>query len=258
MRKSLRLDLLIIIGVVAVSVPLVLYTHARPLTTAILFYFIPTIYLMWRKRKPLKETLAGSLLLGFGFAFPFDIIQTASGGWVTPTSQFVFPYELFGFLPLDEVVWFFISGLYVLTFYIHFFEPRKADRVGRRFAHVFLATLTAVVLLSALASIGRSSVAIPYSYLIAGAPMLIAIVYVLLKYPRLIPKFLKTTGFFFVLFFVYELVALHLGQWNFPGIYIGWVQVWDVRFPLEEFFYWMIVYTLFVLSLYEGVVDDGR
>ena len=249
---------MVVVGIIAASVPLVLYTHARPLTTAFLFFSLPTLYLFWRKRKPLRELLAGALLLGFGFAFPFDVIQTASGGWLTPPSQFVFPYELFGFLPLDEILWFFIQGVFVITFYIHFFEPRKADRVGKRFAHIFLGTMVAVTLISILASTGRSNVIIPYSYLVAGAPMLLVIAYVLWKHPQLIPKFSKTAAFFFVLFFVYELIALHLGQWQFPGMYIGWIELWVFRFPLEEFFYWMFVYTLFALSMYEGAIDDGK
>src|SRR3989344_4599634 len=137
-------------------------------------------------------------------------------------------------------------------------ERRKADRVGRRFIYFFLATLSAVVLISFFAAAGREYVAIPYAYLVAGSPMLLAGGYVMWRYPRLIPKFVKTAAFFFALFLVYELIALHLGQWEFRGEYIGWVQLWGARFPLEEFFYWMIVYTLFELSIYEGAIDDGR
>jgi hypothetical protein len=257
-RHKLHADLCVVAALIAASIPFIVYLHARPLTVALLFYVVPTLYLFLRKKKPVRELFAGAVLLGIGFAFPFDVIQTASGGWLTPTAQFVFPYALFGFVPLDEMIWFFIQALFILTFYVHFFEPRKADRVGRRFGYFFLATMVAVILIAALALAGRSYVELSYSYLIAGAPMLIPIAYVLWRYPRLMPKFLKTAAFCFVLFFVSELIALHLDQWEFPGQFIGWVQVWDVRFPLEEFFYWMLVYTLFVLSMYEGVVDDRR
>jgi len=257
-KASLKNDFWIVVLIIAVSVPFILLHHARPLTTAVIFYILPTLYLFWRKPKPVRELLAGALLLGVGFAFPFDVIQTASGGWLTPIDQLVFPYSFFGFLPLDEVLWFVIQTLFVLTFYVHFFEPRKADRVGRRFIYFFLATLSAVVLISFFAAAGREYVAIPYAYLVAGSPMLLAVGYVMWRYPRLIPKFVKTAAFFFALFLVYELIALHLGQWEFRGEYIGWVQLWGARFPLEEFFYWMIVYTLFELSIYEGAIDDGR
>ncbi len=258
MKTSLRTDFLVVVGIILLSIPFILLNHARPLTTAVFFYFVPTCYLFLRKQKPLRELFAGALLLGIGFAFPFDVIQTASGGWLTPVDQLVFPYQLFGFLPVDEVIWFVIQTLFVLTFYVHFFEPQKADRVGKRFAYFFLATMSAVILVSALATAGRDNVELPYPYLVAGSPMVLVVGYVLWRYPRLISKFVKTGAFFLVLFFVYELVALYLGQWEFHGQYIGWIQLGDVRFPLEEFLYWMFVYTLFDLSIYEGAIDDRR
>lgn len=71
-------------------------------------------------------------------------------------------------------------------------------------------------------------------------------------------KFIKTGVFFFMLYLIYELTAVNLGQWYFPGEYVGWVELAGARFPFEELFFWMMLSSSAVLALYEGFVDDKK
>jgi len=82
--------------------------------------------------------------------------------------------------------------------------------------------------------------------------------YVIFKKPKLLGKLLKAGLFNVFLFLSFELTALHLDQWRFPGEYIGTVQIFGLIFPLEEFVIWIILGTPIILSYYELFVDDGR
>ena len=61
-----------------------------------------------------------------------------------------------------------------------------------------------------------------------------------------------------LLYFVYELTALHLNQWHFPGQYVGLVRFGSVTLPIEEFVIWILMSSMIVLSYYELYVDDLR
>ena len=101
---------------------------------------------------------------------------------------------------------------------------------------------------------------IPYFYLTAGIVLgIIPISIVLFEYPRLIAKFFKTAAYFFYLNFAYEITALKLGIWDFPGDqFIGWVTFFGMRFPFEEFFFWIILGAIAMLSYYEFFDDDRK
>ena len=111
-----------------------------------LFFVIPTIYLFVRKKKPIKELIAGSLLIGVGFGFIFDIIASANNAWNELSHQLVFDYRIFGFLPADEPIWFILWTLFILAFYEHFYEKDRVDRLSKRFKYIFVPTIVALVL----------------------------------------------------------------------------------------------------------------
>lgn len=107
MSKKLRIDFHVLLGIIFLSVPVILYFQVRPMTSALFFFIIPTVYLFYRKKKPIKEVLLGSLLIGSGFGLIFNIIASANGAWDEIGSQLVFNYRIFGFMPADEPIWFF-------------------------------------------------------------------------------------------------------------------------------------------------------
>ena len=59
--------------------------------------------------------------------------------------------------------------------------------------------------------------------------------------------------------FIYDIAALKLGWWTFPGTeFIGWISIAGVSFPIEEFIFWIILFALGVLSYYEYFDDDEK
>jgi hypothetical protein len=57
---------------------------------------------------------------------------------------------------------------------------------------------------------------------------------------------------------VIELVGLHSGYWTFPGEYIGVVSLMGATFPIEEFFFYVILSSATIISYYELFVDDMK
>lgn len=127
MNKSLRLDFWVVSAIILGSVPAVLQFQMRSLTSAVLFFVIPTAYLLLRGRKPLKRIFAGAFLLGVGLGLVFNVIASANRAWDELPSQLVLPYRLFGFWPADEPIWFFLWVLFILVFYEHFYERERTD-----------------------------------------------------------------------------------------------------------------------------------
>jgi hypothetical protein len=78
-------------------------------------------------------------------------------------------------------------------------------------------------------------------------------------FPQVIGKYAKTTAYFFLIYFLFEITGLELSQWSFPGVnFVGWMEIGKYRFPIEEFFIWMILTTIAVLSYFEFFDDDRK
>ncbi len=90
--------------------------------------------------------------------------------------------------------------------------------------------------------------------------LIIPLLIVLFIYPKLSSKFFKTGVYFFLMAMIYELTALKLGWWHFPREtkFIGWVSILGLQFPFEEFFFWMILCAMAILSYYEFFADDRK
>ena len=116
--------------------------------------------------------------------------------------------------------------------------------------------VTAVVIL--IANLNKSLLLINYAYFFLIAPAIFPVIFFIRKHPPMLLKFIKTGAFFFMLFLVYELTAMKLGQWYFPGQYIGWVDIFGLKFLIEEFLLWMGLSPFAVLTIYEGCVDDEK
>ena len=70
---------------------------------------------------------------------------------------------------------------------------------------------------------------------------------------------MKVAAYFFYLTLVYELTALTLGWWSFPSSqFIGWVEIAGIRFPFEEFFFWLVLFSAWIVSAYEFSIDDEK
>lgn len=258
MTKSDFKDLFVVVAIVLFSVPIILKFQVKPLTSSVFFFIIPSIYLLVSKPRSLKRIFTASLLFGLLFGFTFDFLAIVNKAWSEPIGQLVFPYKFFGIVPLDHLIWFFFWVFLIVVFYERFVEREVNNSISHNFIYALLPSIFALVAILILYFTIPNFLMFDYAYFWLGFFTLLPLAYLARKQPRLINKFLKIAPFFIFLFLVFELTAIKLGQWYFPGQYIGSVTLFNLSFPFEEFFFWILMSSTVVLAYYELVVDDMR
>ena len=101
-----------------------------------------------------------------------------------------------------------------------------------------------------------------YAYLILGTSSFVPFIFPAVRNRvlilPLITRFAKVALFFFFVHLAHELTAVKLGQWYFPAQSIGYLELVGIRFPVEEFVFWIVLSTAILLADYEYFIDDGR
>ncbi|MDE2037811.1 MAG: hypothetical protein KGI69_01135 [Patescibacteria group bacterium] len=223
-----------------------------------LFFGLPIAYLTIRRPGIFRK----SLIFAFFFSLPLsifvDTLAVYDGAWYVPHS--IAPFRLFGAATL-EIYWF---GLLWVLLAVLFYEHLSGQSISRPFspAYRWLLALFAllVIIVPVLYLIDAALLAIPYFYLwmslVFVMPML---VWFLVRYPAFLPRFISAGAYFSFLLLLFELTALHQGLWTFPGKhFIGWIELFGYRFPLEEFVFWIIFATPSLLAYYEYFADDRK
>lgn len=236
----------------------VLEPHAAYIPT--LFYFVvPTVYLIFKYRPYRKAILAGTLLTGILIPLPFDLLIHLNESWFVPSDKLLIPFKLFGYYPVDEIIWFALLALYTLVFYEVFVDGGRKIKISNNFKTALYVWLSANVITLAAILVFTKHLLVPYSYFLIIAPLsLTPIIYVLWKKPHLVKKFILPTVFFFMVSLCFEIVGLTFGHWEFNDDYVGWISIFGRYFPFEELLFWMLLYPATIISYYELLVDNGK
>jgi len=190
-----------------------------------------------------------TLLWGVPIAFIWDYFAHTDQSWFTPT---IFGTRIFGQIPIEDLIWCFFYIYTVIIFYERFFHEKKHTLINPRMKYLAGPFLLLLVVFIAVLLNNDFVLRIPYTYLVFGLtiltfPGLLFLIY----YPKFIKPFTIITAYFFPFTLLYELTALHLGQWSFPGTnFIGWVQIFGYRFPFEELWVIMIIGAYGLLAYY--------
>lgn len=258
-KSSNAIDAVVVIVTTAVSTVLILAFHFRFLTSTLLYFGIPSLYLFVRRPKNIHR-ISAALALGFIFSLILDLLAEFNSAWSwAPRGQLLFNFKFLGIVPVDVLIWYILWLAFTVVFYEHFYEHDHFDKVSIRFkkALIGFSALLSLVILCLL--LYPSSLRMGHAYLILGlVGGLPPLVYLAARNLKLLGKLMKASLFPIFLFLVFELTALKLDQWRFPGQYFGTVQLFGLTFPIEEFFFWIIMGTSITLSYYELLVDDER
>lgn len=219
--------------------------------STLIFLGVPSLILSFKNKNLIKKCAFFSAAFGIPLTIIIDYLHTATRTWFIPKP--VFTFRLFGVNTIDMVLWgFFYAYLVVMYYeYVHNHDFKGTLNLNRKsliifwFASLFI-FLTLLVFKNKLMNIG-------YVYLSIGLMLgILPIATVLLKFPSLFVNFFKTGIYFFYFNFIYEITALKLGQWTFPGTkYIGFVNIFGIRFPFEELFFWITLGAVSILALYK-------
>lgn len=253
-----KLDIFLLILFPILSVILSLALKANFLTSILLFFGLPSIWLSIRTSAQVKKTFLFSLILSLPLGIFIDYIATLDKSWFVPTT--VFPFRLFGVVPVEDLIWGFFLIYSIVIFYEHFLDKGKHELVDKRMKYLAWPLIILMLVFFTLLFTKPELLIIRYAYFWLGAIFFILPTITFLSFfPRLLSKYVKTASYFFLLAVLFELTGLQLNQWTFPGQnFIGWVELFGHRFPFEEFFFWFVMGAVSVLAYYEFFDDDRK
>jgi len=255
MELNKKIDLLIISILLVIIVLVSLALSLKPLIVLLMYLLSASVYLSLRERKNFKKIFWAILIFGIIFGLGFDFVVTFNKGWIV--NELFFPFRLFGFYPIiDDILGFILMTLFIVVFYEHFIDDEKNKKVSKNIKWILIVSIAALSFIFAVYLINSSLLRIPYAYLMTGLMAICFPIVFGIGRQRFMIKFLKTAGFSFIVWFVLELVCLKNSGWIFPGEYVGLVNIWGLRFPLEELFFWMMWYSVTIVSYYEFFIDD--
>ncbi len=225
----------------------------------LLFFGLPAAHLTFRGLQFSKKALVFSAVTGIPLIIVVDYIAHITGQWIIPNT--VFSFRIFDVVTFEIIIWTVLNIYCVIMFYDVFLHHHVTHRLFHphmKYA-IILIVMIFVVFLGVLYSNPLLLGKIPYFYLVFGTLLwLIPIVLEIVFKKKFLSKFIKTAAYFFFLSFLYEITALKRGWWNFPGDqFIGHITVLDVSFPLEELIFWMMLFSMAVLTWYE-YFDEGN
>jgi len=250
-KRAELIDLLVVIFIVIISVPIIIYFRVNFLTSTFLFFVVPSVYLFIRKPKSIKHIIAASLLFGLIFGFFLDFMAEFNNAWSwPPIGGLVFSYKILGVTPIDVMIWFFFWIFAIIVFYEHFLERDRSDKIRPKIKNALYPSLGVIAGMIIIFLIEPEFLRFDYAYLVLGLLTLPPFFYFIYKNPELLTKFLKISLYFAFLLLVFELTALKLDQWRFPGEYIASINVFGQILPFEEIFFWILISTSVVLSYY--------
>lgn len=253
-----KLDIFLLILFPILSVVLSLVFRANFLTSILLFFGLPSLWLSIRTHTQIKKTFLFSLILSLPLGIFIDYIATIDKSWFVPTT--IFSFRLLGIIPVEDLVWGFFLIYSIVIFYEHFLDKGKHELVDKRMKYLAWPLIILMLVFFTLFFTKPELLVIPYAYFWIGIIFLILPTITFLSFfPRLLSKYVKTASYFFLLAVLFELTGLQLNQWTFPGQnFIGWVELFGHRFPFEEFFFWFIMGAVSILAYYEFFDDDRK
>lgn len=264
MIKRKLFDILIILILTCLAFIVSMKTSIRPLFSMMMFYIVPAAYIILRSGKINFKKVSLITFVIATFAGALDAMVTANKGWWIPEDQLVFHFRFLGLWNLDNTLWYAGMAFYLVIFYEYFFDSEKSHKLSK-LSKYFLLFPIAITLVFLLLYYFFPNILfnIRYAYLTVFAPLIFAPAIVLLFLARknafeLFGKFTLVAMFFFFVNILHEISALSLGQWIFPGEYIGTVHLAGVVIPIEEFVMYIIFSAYTGLAYYEIFVDDRK
>lgn len=259
--KTRRIQLLILLLWPLAAAALSLGLHVGALASVLLFLGVPAVVAsVGLPRRIISKLLLFTLVVAPATIIIVDYIAELNGTWQFFHSSII-PFRLLRFVTIEVIVWALLNIYAVVAFYERFFERHRTVRLFEpRLKHLsfFIVSLFLLFLGAYIKTSG--SIFIPYFYTAFGTVLILPpVVLVLARRPLLAGKFFFTGAYFFYLCLAYEVTALRLGQWAFPSDqFLGWVSLAGIRFPFEEFFFWLMLMAMAVLACYEYFDDDSR
>lgn len=254
--KKLDIFLLIVLPIIATSATLVL--RLNYFWAIILFFGSTAAWLSLRTPKMIARTALFAALFTSPFAIVVNYVAVQDGSWYVPTT--IFPFRIFGSLPIEDIILGFLLTYAVIICYEHFLDKGRHNLVDKKMKYFIWPFLLLLITFFALFVVNQELLKIKYSYFWMGTIFLVLpIISTISIFPRLLSKYLKVGAYFALLLAIFEYTGISLNQWIFPGKnFIAWIQYFGYKIPIEELVFWIFLTVIGILSYYEFFDDDGK
>lgn len=227
--------------------------------TLIVFWGLPSAYLSIAKPQLIRKTAIYSAFFALPFASVVDYLAHVNRAWHETTG--LLGARVLGVYPVDALLWAFLYSYFIISFYEYFLDRDSRNRplFPRRVKYIITVVMGIFVVFWIIHTVRHELLIIPYFYiLLVLVAFVLPLILIVSKFPKLIPKVVLQGLYFVVLSVIYELTALSLGQWSFPGEqYIGSVNLFGIIFPFEEAL-WILLAVPAYLCIYEFFADDQK
>lgn len=254
-RKKLDLILLLIYPIFGAAISY--WLHINAFGSVMVFFGFPSLYLTLRAPKYATRAMIFSVAASVPLIIVIDYIAHLTNQWIIPNS--ILP-RIFEYVTIEVIIWGVLNCYLVVIFYEYFLHHHFERKLWYpQIRYLYIVGLLLFLLFLFTYNFAPSYLHIPYFYFYFGVIIvLVPVVLQLFLHPNFLAKFFETAAYFFYLTLTYEITALQLGWWGFPGEkFIGWVSVFDIKFPLEELIFWLLLFAMCILTFYE-YFDDGE
>lgn len=256
-----KLDLLTLALIAIASSITALILHFNFLSSTIVMFGLPSLWLAYKTQNQVKKVAIFSLLFSIPFTFVFDYLISKDQGWYVVNT--LFPYRLFNIVAIEQFAWGYLFVFYVTIFYEYFLDKKSSQKdslikPGMKWLSLVLFTALAIFIYFVI-NFGKV-ITLNYAYVILGTsfgtlPLLIFLLY----FPRLTKRFLKAITYFSGITILNEYVSLSLQLWTFPGNNVlGKTVFFGFIVPYEEVFFYFIIAAPLIFAYYEFFDDDRK
>lgn len=253
-----KLDLAVVLCFIAVSATVSVLLRTDVMISVFLYLGLPSLYLCLREAKNYRKIILSSLIMGVLLGMSYNLIAEMSRAYATYHFLPVFDIVLLGVTPLGDFIWGFLIIFSMLTFYEHFFDDEKHSRMSKHWVFALGVGWASFYIVAWMLLDAPEVLGTQYAFLILGLVSVAPLILLLWTGPRLLHKVFWLSAYFLILNLAFELSAVHLGQWSFPGTYVSLLTFATVSFPLEEFLFWIVFGTPSLILCYEFLLDDGE
>ncbi len=220
------------------------------LISIFIFLIIPSIFASFAIPKKTKSAALFSLAF-IGIPLVIDAWLIVNNVWLVST---IFPFKLIGLIPLEDIVFSFFSIYLIALLYEYILKSHKKERAGNPRSWILASvSFLFIVFFLFFYFFHPEALLLQYAYFWVLCPLsLILLLVGAWKHPRLLSTFLFLGLCCFPFALLYEILALKFGMWSFPGNqYLGIMSLFGVRFPLEEFICFIVLFPMSIAALYE-------
>lgn len=254
-KNITRTDLLFLaLWPVAITILSWFTSYGFAVNSVLLFGGI-SFYLSLKNRHAVNRALIFSIIFALAGSFVIDYFGHLDGSWYIST---IFPFRIFGVATLEGYIWAFCLTYCIIMLYEHLFDHSRHKLVARRMAYFIPVAISILFVFILSMFFTDRSVNVSYLYLRWMLFMLFTTALFLIAFPRYLKRLAIISSYFFAVGMLQEVIALSKGYWSFPGQnFIGWISIGQFRFPYEELFFWMFIFSTGVIAYFE-FFDDNR